>query len=133
MPLSRNLLAITVLLCASLVIGCDTQVAQVISGTLYSEDGPVANSSLRLYESFRTCEGNYVEGNTDQMGKFRFNAASTKGGISEVTQSIALCSERAEKWVPLWSTITGGGSEAIFLECKPRGTQDDEFCDMKVQ
>ena len=133
MPLSRKLLATTVLLCASLVSGCDTQVAQVISGTLTSESGPVANSTLRLYDSFRTCEGAFVEGNTDQHGKFRFTTVSTKGGISVVTQSIALCSEQSGKWIPLWSTITGGGSEAIGLECKPRDSQDDEFCDMNIQ
>ena len=133
MPLSRNLLTTAVLLSASLVTSCDIQVAQVISGRLASESGPVASLKLRLYESFRTCEGAFVEGSTDPQGAFRFNTVSTKGGIAVVTQSITLCSEQSGKWTPLWSTITGGGSKAIALECKPRGSQDDEFCDMKIQ
>jgi hypothetical protein len=121
------------LLCASLVGGCDTQVAQVISGTLASETGPVAGTRVRLYESFGTCEGTFVEANTNQQGAFRFSTVTTKGGIAEVTQSISLCTELSGRWTPLWSTITGGGSKAIVLECSPLSSQDDEFCDMKIQ
>jgi hypothetical protein len=133
MPLKRNYLALVVAVAAVPIGGCDTQVPQTVSGSLATPDGPAANQSLRLYDSFRTCEGHFVEARTNEAGEFRFHTSSTKGGISEVTQSLALCAERDGKWRPLWSTITGGGAAAVTLKCGSSKPTRAEFCEIKIQ
>ena len=133
MPQKRSHLTLMAALCAVLAAGCDRQVSQTISGSLATSDGPSANLPLRLYESFQTCEGQYVEARTNEIGAFQFRTSTTKGGISEVTQSIALCTNHDGQWAPLWSTITGGGSPAITLICGPPKSADAEFCEMKTQ
>jgi hypothetical protein len=133
MPLKRNYLALPWAVAAIFAAGCDRQVQQTISGSFKGINGPNADLPLRLYESFEMCEGQYVETRTDELGAFRFRTTSTKGGISEVTQSIALCAERDGRWAPLWSTIIGGGAAAIALECGPPKSSSGEFCEMRIQ
>jgi hypothetical protein len=133
MPLKRNYLTFAFAAASVLTTGCaDHQLPQTITGSLELPDSSSANLSLRLYDSFEKCEGSYVEAPTNEAGEFKFQTTTWKGGISEVTQSIALCIQRDGKWTPLWSTITGGGSAAITLVCKPAQSADDEFCDMKI-
>jgi len=133
MPLTRNYLALASAIAALVAVGCDKQVSQSISGTLVLADGTGANLPLRLYDSFEVCEGRYASGRTDGSGKFQFRTTTTLGGISVVTQSIALCIEREGNWAPLWSTITGGGAPTINLRCAPPRSTDDEFCDMTIE
>jgi hypothetical protein len=140
MPLGRNLKALALAIGMSLLLGaCDKQVQQTITGTLASSTGPTANMHLRLYESFKTCEGTFVEGRTDAQGAFKFRTVSTRGGISVVTQPIALCVEESGRWSPLWSTVTGGGAESMVLTCGPQAvgresrSAADEFCDLMVR
>jgi hypothetical protein len=132
MPLTRNSLTLALTIAAVAAVGCDKLVSQDISGTLVLADGRGANLPLRLYESFEACEGRFVSGQTDGSGNFQFRTTTTLGGISVVTQSIALCTEREGKWAPLWSTITGGGAPNITLRCAPPKSTEDEFCDMKI-
>ena len=133
MPLKRNFLTPVAAVAAVSIGGCDTQVPQTISGSLATPEGPAENQSLRLYESFQTCEGHFVEARTNEVGEFQFRTSSTKGGISEVTQTLALCAERDGNWSPLWSTITGGGAAAVTLQCGSPKSSEDEFCEMKIQ
>ncbi len=139
MPLSRNLLMFSCLLFMPFLCACDTQVPQTINVRVSSDLGPITDMPLRLYESFRACEGTFVEGHTDEKGAFRFDTVTTRGGIAEVTQSIALCAEKSGRWEPLWSTITGGGAESMDLECGPNAvarelrSAADEFCELTVR
>jgi len=119
------------LLCTLALAACDKQVAQKITGTLASESGPVANASLRLYRSYQSCNGDYAQAQTDASGRFLFSTESTKGGISVVTQEIALCTEQMGAWKPLWSTITEGGAPKLVITCKPK-TVDEESCDIQA-
>jgi hypothetical protein len=133
MPLKRNYLTFALAMATVVTTGCaDRQLPQTITGSLSTRDGSGANRSVRLYESYEKCEGNYVEARTNEAGEFKFQTTTWQGGISEVTQSVALCVERDGKWLPLWSTITGGGAEAITLVCKPAQSADDEFCEMRM-
>jgi hypothetical protein len=132
MPLKRNYLTLVAGVAAVFSAGCDRQVPQTVSGSLASAEGPTVNLSLRLYESFEGCSGRYVETRTNDQGEFHFRTSSTKGGISEITQSIALCTEQNGQWIPLWSTITAGGATTITLRCAPPKSSDDEFCEMKI-
>lgn len=117
------------------VVACDTQVPQVITGTLSLSEGPVANRTIRLYASYPLCQEAFVETRTDASGAFRFQTQSTKGGLSVVTQSIALCIERSGSWTPIWATILGGGAHRIDLTCKPVVGDEPfaEFCEVKAR
>ena len=119
----------------SLLVGllsCDKQIPQRIIGTLSSNNGPSANVALRLYPSFRKCDGKFSESQTDSKGAFQFGTESTRGGVDVVVQEIALCAEQTGTWVPLWSTVIGGGAVQIDLTCKPRGLEE-EFCELKAR
>ena len=88
---------------------------------------------LRLYASYPNCEGEYIETETDDDGSFIFHTESTRGGLSVVTQSIALCVKEEGSWRPLWATITGGGAPTIKMTCQPVESDDpfEEFCDIE--
>ena len=128
----RKTRCIAALSFALVLVGCDKQVPQEITGSIAFGSGAVANTKLRLYASEKTCEGQYVEAVTDATGGFRFQTESTRGGIGVVTQAIAICSEQSGDWKPVWSTITGGGAPRIILTCKPATDEEQEFCDVKV-
>ena len=119
------------LLCVATIPACDKRIPQEVTGTLSSDAGPLTDTPVRLYSSFRKCDGKFFEVRTNSNGAFRFNTESTRGGLSVVTQKIALCTERGGTWEPLWSTITGGGATRIVLNCKPP-QGEGEFCDIKV-
>jgi hypothetical protein len=119
------------LLCAITLGACDKQVATEITGSLASEFGPMANIPVRLYESYKACDGEPLETKTDANGRFRFETESTRGGISVVTQEIALCTEQSGQWKPLWSTIIEGGAAKLVLSCKPQNDEGD-FCDIQA-
>ena len=106
----------------------------MISGTLSMDGTPSANVELRLYASYPECEGVYIQSKTDSNGSFLFRTESTKGGISEVTQLIALCVEKDGSWRPLWAPIIGGGASSIKMTCKPEKRDDpfDKFCTLDV-
>ena len=116
-----------------LIASCDKQVDQIISGSIKLEKIQVIQKPVRIYSSYKKCEGNYMETMTDSNGAFTFNTTSTRGGLAVVTQSIALCISKENKWQPLWSTIVGGGANQIILNCTSVGkNSDEEFCDIKM-
>ncbi len=116
------------------VSACDRDIPQTIVGTLASHEGPVAHQTLRLYASYPECDGTFLESTTDDAGRFRFTTRSTRGGMSVVTQSIALCTEVAGTWSPVWATVTGGGARTVNLTCMPRIPDDPfvKFCEVKA-
>lgn len=116
------------------VAACDQDLPQVVTGTLHTTEGAWANQSLRLYASHPACDGAFVETRTDGNGAFRFATETTKGGLSVVTQSIALCIQKSGAWVPLWATIIGGGAKSMTLTCRPRTGNDPfvEFCEVNA-
>jgi len=116
------------------VAACDQVLPQALTGTLHTTDGAWANQPLRLYASYPACDGAFVETRTDGNGAFRFATETTKGGLSVVTQSIALCVQKSGAWVPLWATIIGGGAKSITLTCRPPTGNDPfaEFCEVNA-
>ena len=129
----RNSVVPTILV-ALAIVACDKQVPQVITGTLALGEFPSGNMKLRLYASYPDCEGEYIETQTDKDGSFDFHTESTRGGLSVVTQSIALCVEEDGAWHPLWATITAGGAPSIRMKCQPVESDDpfEEFCDIET-
>ncbi len=117
--------------CVLALSACDKQVTTEVAGSLVSDSGPMADVPLRLYESYKACEGQSFETKTDTSGRFSFKTESTRGGISVVTQEIALCTQQSGEWKPLWSTITEGGAPKLVLTCKPP-SGEDEFCDIRA-
>jgi hypothetical protein len=122
-----------IVLCCS-IAACNKTIPQTVSGVLSSNGGPESNLPLRLHASHKKCEGKFVESKTDSSGVFRFSTHSVRGGLAVVTQQIALCVEKPGAWVPLWSTIIGGGAHSLQLNCKPRLKEDPfvEFCEVKA-
>ena len=114
---------------ACVVSGCDKQIPQTVVGTINTAAGPASNIAVRLYPSFRTCEGQFLEGRTDASGRFSFFTESTRGGLSVVVQHLALCTEVAGKWQPLWSIVTGGGATRVVLNCQPQKNDEGENCE----
>jgi len=116
------------------IAACDQQLPQVVTGSLRTADRAWATQSLRLYASHPACDGAFVETRTDANGTFRFTTETTMGGLSVVTQPIALCVEKSGAWVPLWATIIGGGAKSITLTCQPRTGNDPfvEFCELNA-
>ena len=122
-----------IVLCCG-ITACDKTIPQTFTGVLSSNSAPESNLSIRLYASHKKCEGEFLESKTDSSGVFSFSTHSVRGGLAVVTQSIALCVEKSGSWVPLWSTITGGGAHSLQLNCKPRPKEDPfvEFCEIKA-
>ena len=131
----RNSIAALALSGSAALSGCDEQVPQLVTGSLLLKEGIAANRAIRLYASYPNCDGAFVESRTDAEGRFNLRTESTRGGVSVVTQPMALCVEQSGKWAPVWSTIMGGGAKRVTLTCRPHDTKDpfDEYCKVHAQ
>lgn len=125
--MSRKTARACAMLAAAIVLattGCDEVVPQqVIVNVAGWRNAP---KLLRLHEATE-CTGAYIEEARSAEMEFKFDTASTRGGVGVVTQDVALCYSTDKDWRLLWSSRHGGGAKRIVVKCDGATSCADEF------
>lgn len=125
--MSRKAVRAWAMLAAAIVlvmVGCDEVIPQQVIVNVAGWRG--APKLLRLHEATE-CTGPYREATRSAEMGFKFDTASTRGGIGVVTQDVALCYSTDADWRLLWSSRHGGGAKRIVVKCDGATSCTDEF------
>lgn len=106
-------------LCIAIVLallsGCDQRVDQVV---IVGVEGATSLEHVRLGSSAACERAGQLRG-TIGSGLIVFETSSIRGGLSAVTQDLAICSVREDApGRPLWVGLTGGGADVLVLSCR---------------
>ncbi len=110
-----NYLALAAAFALPLLAACDQQISQtvVVRANVKSGDG----DSLWLVED-NQCIGNRMKAGWYRDGLWIFRLSTTRGGLSVVTQELALCVNGATAPpTKVWHSLHGGGASLLVLSC----------------